>query len=124
MQTLLDTNALLRYLLNDIPDQAERVRRAVEEGACTLPEIICECVFVLISPKIYGFGREEVADALEKLLDEISCERTPELVRALDLFATTRLDFVDCIIAATRELDGNEVLTFDEKLGRLMRRMG
>ena len=47
MSTFLDTNCLLRYLLADIEDQFETVCQHVENGACTSPEFIAECVYVL-----------------------------------------------------------------------------
>ena len=39
MKKLLDTNAILRYLLNDIPEQASQSERMIQSGAFTLPEI-------------------------------------------------------------------------------------
>ena len=46
MPKLLDANALLRYLLNDNQEQAVVVRDAVLEGAFTVPEVLCEVVYV------------------------------------------------------------------------------
>ena len=54
MSTFLDTNCLLRYLLADIKDQFETVCRHVENGACTSPEFVAECVYVL-GGTVYGF---------------------------------------------------------------------
>lgn len=119
MSRLLDANAVLRYLLNDVPEQAEEVREAVLGSAWTTPDIISECVYVL-SGRVYGFPREEVSLALLDALDSIDCEHIKVVRRALALFGSHGLDFSDCLLAARAELEGAEVLTFDKKLARLI----
>ena len=37
---LIDTNVIMRYLLNDIPEQADEAERCIKQGAFTLPEIV------------------------------------------------------------------------------------
>lgn len=115
---ILDANACLRYLLNDVPLQAREAKRAIVMGAGEItPEILCECVYVL-SGNVYGIPREEVAEALSLFLDEVDCDRKPIMLRALSAFKLSGFDFVDCILLATHELAGAEVLTFDKKLKR------
>ena len=60
MSTFLDTNCLLRYLLADVEDQFETVCQHVENGACTSPEFIAECVYVL-GGTVYGFDRTDAS---------------------------------------------------------------
>ena len=121
MPTVLDANAVLRYLLDDIEDQAARVRSVVEAGASTLPEVLCECVYVL-QGRVYGFSRDEVSSALLALLDDVDCERRDAMRRALATYRETNLDFVDCILLAHTAIDGADVLTFDHALLARMRR--
>ena len=90
MSTFLDTNCLLRYLLADIKDQFETVCRHVENGACTSPEFVAECVY-------------EAA-----------------VRYALELYRNHTLDFADCMLAARFVVEGTPVLTFDKKLNRLL----
>ena len=40
--TLIDTNVILRLLLNDLPEQAEQAKAAVEAGAFTTMEVMAE----------------------------------------------------------------------------------
>lgn len=115
MQTLLDTNCLLRYLLEDIPKQASLVAKTIQEGACTSPEFLAECVYVLTGA-IYKFSREDTAEALLALLDDIDCDRTASMKRALEIFRESHLDFADCILAARHQIEEIPVLTFDKKL--------
>jgi len=106
-----------------VPTQSAAATEAIEAGAKTLPEVICECVFVLCG-KYYRIDCATVARVLTDLLDEVECEREATLRMALSLFAHNSLDFVDCIIAASVRTEGVEVLTFDKRLNGLIGRMG
>ncbi len=117
MRTLLDTNCILRYLLADIPAQAEAVAVAIEKGACTAPEFLAECAYVL-GGSVYEFSRDEVAGALLAVLDEIDCEHLPAMREALALYRSTTFDFADCILLARHRVEQIPVMTFDEKLRR------
>lgn len=123
MPTLLDTNCILRYLLADVPEQFALVSEQVKKGACTSPEFIAECVYVLSGP-VYGFERGEVADAMVALSEEVGCEHAPAMRLAFDLYRENTLDFPDCILAARHVVEGVEVMTFDKRLNRLLDRMG
>lgn len=119
MSTFLDTNCLLRYLLADIEDQFETVCRHVENGACTSPEFVAECVYAL-GGTVYGFDRTDVANTMTVLLDDIACEHEPAMRYAFELYRDHPLDFADCILAARFVVEGTPVLTFDKKLNRLL----
>lgn len=119
MSTFLDTNCLLRYLLADIEDQFETVRRYVEDGACTSPEFIAECVYVL-GGTVYGFSHKDVANTMGALLDDIACEHEAAMRYALQLYRDSSLDFADCILAARSVVEGVPVLTFDKKLNQML----
>lgn len=122
MSTFLDTNCLLRYLLADIEDQFEAVRRCVERGACTAPEFIAECVYVL-GGSVYGFDRADVASTMGFLLDDIACEHESAMRYALALYRDHNLDFADCVLAARSVVEGVPVLTFDKKLNQLLEKL-
>ena len=119
MSTFLDTNCLLRYLLADIKDQFETVCRHVENGACTSPEFVAECVYAL-GGTVYGFDRTDVANTMTALLDDIACEHEAAVRYALELYRNHTLDFADCMLAARFVVEGTPVLTFDKKLNRLL----
>ncbi|MCR5763574.1 MAG: PIN domain-containing protein [Treponema sp.] len=112
--TLLDANVILRYLLNDIHEQADAASEVIESGAFTLPEIIAEVVYVLT--RLYNVPREEIKDIVSPLFDEISIENRSVMVSALSFYSETKFDFVDCIILSRKKILGEEVFTFDKKL--------
>ena len=114
MYTLLDANAILRYLLNDVADQALLARHAIEQGSQTTIEVLAEVVYVLSG--VYQVSRETIAQVLQTLLMSVEIDRRAEALDALEIFGTGNLDFVDCVIAARAVLAGQPVLTFDKKL--------
>lgn len=111
--SFLDANACLRYLLWDIPEQAEQVDEAIGDGAATSLEFLSECAYVL-SGRLYRFSRAEVSESLLSLLMDVDCEHPAVASRALELFADTNLDFPDCILIARHEIEGAVILTFDQ----------
>lgn len=121
MATLLDANAVLRYLLEDNEAQAEETARAVREDAEVTVEVLAECVYVLQG--VYDVPRSMVAESLGTLLDDVACRRKAVSLEALGLYSGSRLDFVDCVLAAEHDVEGREVLTFDKKLKALMKQL-
>lgn len=117
---IVDANVILRYLLNDVPDQAKIAREAIERGAAATIEVIAEVVYVLQG--VYGVPRKAVADTLYALCLGLACERLDVLLAALDAYGDTNLEFVDCVLLATARLGKAEVLTFDKKLERAIGR--
>ena len=117
--TLVDTNVILRYLLNDIPEQADKAAAIIESGAFTLPEIIAEVIYVLI--KLYNIPRKEIESIILPIFDEISIENTDMITTAVSLYSETKFDFVDCIIIARKKILGEDVFTFDKKLANRLK---
>lgn len=117
----IDANYILRYMLNDIPQQAEEAATAIAGGADTYPEIIPEVVYVL--EKVYKVGRDEIADALGEVLQEIGIERKEVIIEALRLYESVKLDYVDCLMLAGFRMNRQDFLSFDQKLMRLKSKM-
>ena len=119
MQTLLDANAVLRYLLEDIQGQADEVAEVVAHGAEVTIEVLAECVYVLSG--VYEVPRSAIAESLGLLLDEVACPRGKVAATALGLYAGSSFDFVDCVLAAEHDISSRSVLSFDKKLRRLLK---
>ena len=117
---LLDTNAILRYLLNDNPDQKNRVTELINAGSFTTPEVIAEVVYVLL--RIYKTTREEISWAIHCLILDVKIDNIKAMRYALGVFNQTSLDFVDCLLIAYNKVFGIEVLSFDKKLNHTMNR--
>ena len=119
----LDTNVLLRLLLDDDTRQTGRAQELVERTAAAgdgvlLPDIVlCELEWVLDSA--YGFSRARVAETLRRLLDaeEFEFIDRPAVVRAIASYETGDGDFSDYLIGESAAARGASVTyTFDRSL--------
>ena len=119
MLPVVDANVLLRYLLNDVPDQATFAREVVAAGCEVYPETLAEVVYVLMG--VYGVPRAQISHVLLNLIEVVFVDRVDELSFALELFADEGLDFVACILLAQNQVSGREVITFDKKLAKRLR---
>lgn len=121
MEKLLDADAVLRYLLEDIQEQSDVVAETIEAGAEVTVEVLAECVYVLSG--VYHVSRSDIAESLGILLDEVTCRRKRVAAAALGLYSGSSFDFVDCVLAAEVSENGREALTFDKKLQSLFSRV-
>ena len=121
MEKLLDANAVLRYLFEDIQEQSDVVAETIEAGAEVTVEVLAECVYVLSG--VYHVSRSDIAESLGILLDEVTCRRKRVAAAALGLYSGSSFDFVDCVLAAEVSENGRKALTFDKKLQSLFSRV-
>ena len=119
-EILVDTNVVLRYLLRDNEVQSQIAKVLIQSGARLLPEVLMETSHVLRT--FYGIDRPNIAKQLLTVLNWVELENKDVMIRAVEIFAETKLDFVDCILAAYHELKGCVVFTFDKKLNNQFRR--
>ena len=117
---LVDTNVVLRYLLRDNEVQSQIAKVLIESGARLLPEVLMETSHVLRT--FYKIDKPEIATQLLTVLCWAEIENKDVMIRAVNIFAETKLDFVDCILAAYHELKGDVVFTFDKKLNNQLKR--
>ncbi len=116
----LDTNVVVRFIVADDPEQAERARaflesRSRESTPCLVTDIVvCETVWVLES--CYRFGRPEIAATLRSLLRARQLRfQSPDLVaRAVDRYRRGSGDVSDYLVDAVgRSLGCTATVTFD-----------
>jgi len=70
----------------------------------------------------YGIDRCDIAEQLLIVLKWVTMERKAIMIHACKIFSDTKLDFVDCILAAYHELENVAVFTFDKKLNNQLKR--
>ncbi len=118
-RTLVDTNLIVRYLVQDHEKHAKAAGRlfdACDRGdvvIMVLPAVLAECVFVLES--FYKHPRGDIAAALAGLISCPGVEISGPAIHldALDRYRKTRVHFVDCLIAATAAAENVPVASFD-----------
>src|SRR3974390_391279 len=98
----LDTNVLVRYIMQDDAKQAALASRLVEslgDSAGFIPlVVIAELSWVLASA--YSLNRGQIAEALEGVLrsKEWVVEKADVVWQAVRLFQSGSADFADCLI--------------------------
>ena len=117
----IDTNILLRYLLNDHAEHSLLARKIIAENIVNTPiEVLCEAVFVL--KRVYGATQKDIADTFLDFYENTNCilPHREAVLRGIKYFGEKDLDFVDCILAGYCETENINVQTFDKKLENLI----
>jgi predicted nucleic acid-binding protein len=107
----LDTDVIVRLLAGDDPQKqaaAQMLFEQVEQGSITVsaPDtVIADAVYVLASPRLYHQPRTMVSAAIARLvrLPHFHVKNRRAVLRALELYATTNLDFGDVLIVSSME---------------------
>lgn len=115
----LDTNVLVRYVMQDDPRQSPKATRLIESLTSDQPGFVSlvavvELVWVLSSS--YGLNRDQIAEALDLLLrsKELVVDRADLVLQAQRRFAQGGADFADCLIERIARAQGCETtMTFD-----------
>jgi len=118
-----DTNLLIRWILQDVPEQAARVIAILKDPMIKEVQIadmaLAEVVWILGSPRV-GYSRADVAELLDIILKhpKVNCNRHL-IAKVLPFYVKhPALSFVDTCLAAYAELQNTPLLTFDKKLSR------
>ena len=100
--TGLDTNVLVRYVMQDDPSQSPRATRLIESLSADDPGfvpvvVLVELVWVLSGS--YGLDRSQVATVLDTLLrsKELVVDRADLVTQALRRYSTAGADFADAM---------------------------
>jgi predicted nucleic-acid-binding protein len=126
-RSLVDTNVILRYLLQDdaaLFKKASAILEKVKTGerkVIILESVLTECVYVLL--KVYKIGRPAIADSLRTLFHYKGIVNPDklDLIDSIGIFSQTNLSFVDCILCAKSKNNAMPLYTFDEELARAAR---
>ncbi len=121
----LDTNVLVRLIVQDDKDQAARAMALLEdceerdESCFVALLVLCELTWVL--RRVYKASHAEVADTLRLLLDTslLEFEEADLLRAALRAYTDGKADFADYVIGALGRRHGaRTTYTFDRALRR------
>ncbi len=122
----LDTNVLVRYIMQDDAAQSPRATDLIE--ALTVDEpgfvsivAVVELGWVLSSS--YGLSRQQLGQAFEALLrtKEIVVDRADSVLKAVRRFSATSADFADCLIErAGADAGCRCTMTFDAAASKVV----
>ena len=121
----LDTNVLVRYIMQDDAKQAPLATRFVESLSAEAPGFlplvaVVELAWVLSSA--YDLDRAQLVEAFEGVLrtKELVIERAEVVWKALRAFQSVNADFADCLIAYSAASAGCEkTMTFDRGAAKI-----
>ena len=123
--TALDTNVLMRYLVGDVPEQAEAARVLIDSLIPDEPGYIC-CEVVLevawVLERSYGFTQSQVAEALMDLTasDTLVVENSDDVAAAAYRFRQGGVGFSDLmILRAAGRANSTPLQTFDQRFAQM-----
>ena len=115
--TSLDTNVILRFMLNDIPEQTQRATKIIGKDKVYVTDvIIVEVIYVL--EKVIELSRHDITRLVRDFLGFASVVHNPYfLLDAINFYEHhASLSIVDCYAAAEAEAYHNKLVTFDKRL--------
>ena len=124
----IDTDVIIRFLTgDDLQKQAAATTlfEQIEQGILTVvaPDtVIADAVYVLSSPRLYHVARDEIRELLTTLvrLPHFQVQNRFCVLRALELYASTKLDFGDTLIIASIEQQNSRILySYDTDFDRI-----
>lgn len=124
----IDTNVILRHITQDNPDYSARALQFFQEletgdrTATSTEGVLVEAVQVLSSRTLYHLLRGDIQAKLRPIivLKGLKLAHKRVYLRALDIYATTNLDFVDALLVAHSERSGNRtIISFDRDFDRI-----
>jgi predicted nucleic-acid-binding protein len=118
----LDTNVVVRLLVDDEPERTRRARKLIEKGpVLVVPTVLLETEWVLRGA--YKVGRARIVQSLRNLLGlpELSVGSADAVGQVLELFERG-LDFADALHLALAT-DAEKFATFDARTAIRARRI-
>jgi len=117
----LDTNVLVRLIVQDDSRQAAAAESFIGQGAWVSVLALAETTWVLSS--VYDLGSNQLATAIEMLLNHsnLVLQEEEAVARSLELFrARPALGFSDCLMVELARKAGHLPLgTFDRDLAKV-----
>lgn len=123
---IVDTNVIVRYLINDNQELFTKAKAFFDkvklgEIKCYLEQtVFTEVIFVLSN--FYQIPREAISNSLANLLQYkgLINEDKTLLTESLELYKTTNLHIVDCILGAKVKEKELKLMSFDQELLHLI----
>jgi predicted nucleic-acid-binding protein len=122
----IDTNVLVRFLVQDDDAQFEKARKLIKREVAAGRRVfinqlvLMETEWVLRSR--YAVPKNQIIEAISGLLDstDVKFEDEPVIEEALFIWKDGTADFADCLIGAkNRRLGCRATATFDAKAAKL-----
>jgi predicted nucleic-acid-binding protein len=113
----LDANVVLRYLLDDIPEQTLIAKAVITGSASYITDVVAtETIFVL--ERVVGMRRSDIVRLVQMFLSLPSVVYNDYFLdQVIVLYEEKKtLSIVDCYAATEAKVYGNSLVTFDKEL--------
>lgn len=125
MRLAVDTNVLVRAVVQDDPVQASIAAKVLTEAELIAVALPCLCEFVWVLRRVYGFQPADAATAIRALLATANVEVNRPAVEAGLAVLEAGGDFADGVIAHEGAwLGGETFVSFDRKAVSLVKARG
>jgi predicted nucleic-acid-binding protein len=125
MRLAVDTNVLVRAVVQDDPVQAGIAAKVLAEAELIAVALPCLCEFVWVLRRVYGFQSADAATAIRALLAIANVEVNRPAVEAGLAVLEAGGDFADGVIAHEGAwLGGETFVSFDRKAVSLVKARG
>ena len=122
----LDTNVVLRLLLNDDLKQRQRAVKAIQQAKVLAVRVTITLAVVLemewVLRSIAKMTKPQILSVFDLLLEsyDIEIDNEKALEQALHIYANAAADFAECLFLAQYQRMGcQNMLTFDTKAARM-----
>ncbi len=116
-RNLLDTNLIIRFLVNDDPKKVSSVESLLKDtnnSNILLDTVIAEIIWVLNS--YYSLKKEDIFEKIRALIHIESVECNTFLIdRALTIWEDNNISYIDAYLAAVAELGNIDLYSYDQK---------
>ena len=121
----IDTNILVRYIVQDDPVQSEEavnfIEKELSENCLGFINIIVFCELIWVLSKAYRFKKDDIIAVVKQILmtDCFEVELSQLIWNAVYEYEKLPADFSDCLIAELNKFqDIKRTLTFDKQASK------
>lgn len=120
-KNLLDTNLIIRFLVDDDPKKVAKVEKLLKDQNnqnILLDTVIAEIIWVLSS--YYKLSKIDVIEKITALIhvDSIDCNEVL-INRAMTLWQENNISYIDAYLAGVAQLGNITLYTYDKSLSSI-----
>lgn len=120
-KNLIDTNLIIRFLVNDDPQKVSKVEKLLKDKNNTniiLDTVVAEIIWVLSS--YYDLNKSDVVEKVRALIHVETIECNAFLIsRALTIWEENNISYIDAYLAAVAQLSEITLYSYDKKFNSI-----
>ncbi len=121
-KVLIDTNILVRYFTNDIPEKANAVKKLLIKAKNNKIIIVIQSIIIAelvwVFESFYKLKKEKIVKVINALLNTPGVEIIDKsiILKAIEIYSDKNVDYIDAnVMAYAINKNINTVVSFDKK---------